>query len=321
VLKASRAQTGRQLREAGRAGKAAAAVTVPPEPQPTAETLAAEDKALAETKTYLDSGGKLNGELKPYSGRLHDAAAAGYVRVAKLLIDHGADVNANAARGGARRTPLHHAATAEMAALLITHGAKVDARDMFGATPLHTAALTGTPTVAALLLARGASAGATDNHGRTPLHSVGEMGHSVEREGWLVVARLLVAHGADVNARTEVPKPRLPGTRGSIVSSIPCRAAPLHFACRAGSDEIVEFLIAQGAPVDARDFRGNTPLHRAAAWGHVSVVKLLLAAGARRDARNGDYCTPLDLAVDGKHKPAAELLKPDGPRKQRDPTD
>ena len=60
---------------------------------------------------------------------LHCAAFWGRYEIAKLLIDHGADVNALTDR---RSTPLHDAArmsNAKLARLLLEKGAKPNARD------------------------------------------------------------------------------------------------------------------------------------------------------------------------------------------------
>lgn len=69
-------------------------------------------------------------------------------------------------------TPLHEAAAAghvAMASLLLDRGAPIDAVCEHRLTPLHVAALYGEPEVAALLLARGAAAGCRTQVGRTPL--------------------------------------------------------------------------------------------------------------------------------------------------------
>lgn len=68
---------------------------------------------------------------------LHSAAAARQTAIAKILIEHGADLNASQAESGF--TPLHEAALngdIELARLLIEHGAKINAKMTDGKTPL-----------------------------------------------------------------------------------------------------------------------------------------------------------------------------------------
>ena len=91
-------------------------------------------------------------------------------RVARLLLDRGAEVDAES--GPIRTRPLHMAARrghVPIAAVLIEHGADIEARDIDGATPLRRAVNCGHPDIVALLLAHGADPHAPDRRGRTPL--------------------------------------------------------------------------------------------------------------------------------------------------------
>jgi len=83
---------------------------------------------------------------------------------------------------------------------------------------------------------------------------------------------------------------------------------PLHFAAQAGQTDVVEYLIAHGADVDAKNSSDETPLHAAAAKGHKEIVELLIAKGAEVNAENMRGKTPLQLAADEDHKDVAELL-------------
>ncbi len=119
---------------------------------------------------------------------LHTACDSGYVHLAKLLLQHGANINAKQRDG---RTPLHRAckmARLNVVALLLEQDdIEVDATDSKGQTPLHfvccwenyiatmgfryTCGKRDTSIeIAKLLLKYGASLSARDVHGRTPLH-------------------------------------------------------------------------------------------------------------------------------------------------------
>lgn len=87
---------------------------------------------------------------------LHVAAAKGYIAIAAVLLDAGADIEATA--DPARAHPLHLAALvddAPMAAFLIERGADVAARDGEGRTPLMVADAFHSAAVAELMLLRG----------------------------------------------------------------------------------------------------------------------------------------------------------------------
>jgi ankyrin repeat protein len=121
------------------------------------------------------------------------------IRVAQLLFDCGADVNI------CRKdhwTPLHIASyfgNSEIVRLLIDHGAEVDAVDDFGKTPLHDVTRGEYKSqddgvrVARLLLDHGADVNAKARSGDTPL----DLASISERPK---LAELFLEHAANVNA-------------------------------------------------------------------------------------------------------------------------
>ena len=77
------------------------------------------------------------------------------------------------------------------------------------------------------------------------------------------------------------------------------REVPLHAAAQAGDAQIVARLIAEGAVVDARNYRLYTPLHIAAGMGASEVVTALIAAGADAEALTAFQSTPLHEVAHG----------------------
>jgi cytohesin len=87
---------------------------------------------------------------------------------------------------------------------------------------------------------------------------------------------------------------------------------PLHMAASEGYKEIAELLLANKAEVNARGTNNATPLHLAALMGHKDLVELLLAHKAEVNAKCNDGTTPLHWAVAKDHKDVAELLRKHG---------
>ncbi|KAH8148232.1 uncharacterized protein LAJ45_07684 [Morchella importuna] len=242
--------------------------------------------------------------MRRYDGytALHFAANEAHVRVARLLIDHGADVSAE---DWDQKTPLHKAAEGghlEIARLLIDHGADVSAEDEDQKTPLHKAAEGGHLEIARLLIDRGADVSAKDGDQETPLH--------LAAEGDLEIARLLIDRGADVSAKDwhqttplhlaaegDLEIARLLIDRGADVSAKDWdQRTPLHGAAEGGHLEIARLLIDRGADVSAEDSYQKTPLYKALEWSHLEISRLLIDRGTDVSAEDGCQRTPLKLA-------------------------
>ena len=100
--------------------------------------------------------------------------------------------------------------------------------------------------------------------GETPLHRAAVKGHKE-------VVELLIAKGADVNAKDNL------GT--------------LRYAASGGRKEVVEVLIAAGTDVNAKDRHGKTPLDHAIRRKRTEAIDLL--------RKHGDK-TAEELKAEGK---------------------
>lgn len=110
--------------------------------------------------------------------------------IVELLLSKGARLNV-ASRNDVRLTPLHGAVSAgsvDIARLLLQHGANVNAVQVAGYTPLHQAAYNGQMEMVELLLAFGAEANARLDSGQTPLDIALDKGHDQ-------IAKLIEAKG------------------------------------------------------------------------------------------------------------------------------
>ena len=95
-----------------------------------------------------------------------------------------------------------------------------------------------------------------NDDGWTPLHKAAY-------EGYREIVELLIAKGADVNAKNK---------RGMT---------PLHLAAEYGRNQVVELLIAKGADVNAEDEDGETPLNRAIKVKQTDLADLLRKHGGK----------------------------------------
>jgi ankyrin repeat protein len=146
--------------------------TVNPEGRPNLTPL-----VVAVVKNYeegarllLAHGAKVDAKVGGTVGMraLEFAAEFGYTRLAELLLQHGADVNAADAAGF---TALHHAVVRgheDLVRMLLKRGADVNRKAAGETTPLHDAAATDALTIARALVARGANVHAKDLNGDTP---------------------------------------------------------------------------------------------------------------------------------------------------------
>jgi RNA polymerase sigma factor (sigma-70 family) len=109
---------------------------------------------------------------------LHLAAHYGHLDVVRMLLDHGADIEA-VSQNAIANTPLSAAAWGDhrdIVAALLDHGAQVDAPNAWGSTALRRAVDAGREELARLLLSRGADPLRADSAGLTPLAAAEQMG-------------------------------------------------------------------------------------------------------------------------------------------------
>ena len=168
-----------------------------PNSQPDGRTaiyLAAVNGHLEFVRMLLGHGVRINAANKKGTP-LHGASEGGHVEVVRLLLQHGV------AQDEEFSTPLHLASSLGklVARPLLDHVADVDAEDEDGRTPLHLAASNREVEIMRLLLDRGANANAEDKDGWTPLHLASS-------EGGRETVRLLLDCGASADIRNKKGK-------------------------------------------------------------------------------------------------------------------
>jgi len=111
-------------------------------------------------------------------------------------------------------------------------------------------------------------------------------------EGRLGVVRVLLDHGADVNAQVA-------GLYNIFA---------LSRAATQGRDQIVQLLLERDADVNMMDVQGSTSLMGAAQEGHKKVCQLLIAHGANLYAQDKSGNTALMMAARRGQKEICKLL-------------
>lgn len=111
-------------------------------PEPNKEMIkAAKSGQLEKVKSLLAADpGMVHARDSDGSTPLHCATWKGHREIVALLLDAGADVNAQNKNEHWGTTPLHAAAHANQAAIaqmLIDHGADLNAQDLTGQPPMH----------------------------------------------------------------------------------------------------------------------------------------------------------------------------------------
>ncbi|VDO05956.1 unnamed protein product [Rodentolepis nana] len=239
-----------------------------------------------------------------HSTPLHFAAGYNRLAVVEVLLKFGADVHAKD-KGGL--VPLHNACSyghAKVAELLIQHGANVNVTDLWRFTPLHEAAAKGKFDICRLLLKHGADPTRKNRDGHTPIDLV--------RDTDSLVYDLLRGDAAVLEAAKRGSLTKI--QRLITADNINCRdtagrnSTPLHLAAGYNNLEVVEFLLAAGADVNAQDKGGLIPLHNASSYGHVDVAAILIRHGTSVNAVDKWGYTPLHEAAQKGRTQLCSLL-------------
>jgi hypothetical protein len=224
------------------------------------------------------------------------AAEAGDRAGALTALRAGANVNARGPDGTTALMWGAYYGDLELVRHLLAAGSDVDDTNDFGTFALLEAAIIGSTQIVRALLGAGANASRTNPDGETPLMAVA-------RSGNVEAAGLLLGAGSDINAIE---------TWGG--------QSALMWAAAQRQAEMVEFLVANGADVDARgavrdwprkiikeprpkdmNRGGFTSLLYAAREDCFECARYLIAGGADPDLPDPHRVTPLNMALLNLH--------------------
>ena len=188
--------------------------------------------------------------------------------------------------------PIHDAThkgdEAKVIALLKANPDLVSSRDKFGNTPLHIAAIHDQPAIAALLLANGADVNARNNPDGKEVLAARYYNKTAYGETPLTLALLSYHHKEMVELLLSH------GADPNMLIHI--QDTPLDRAIERDLPYDVELLLANGADPDSINLSGVSSVHYAVMHGQTRILELLLDNGANPNARDGAGHTPMFYA-------------------------
>ncbi|KAJ4380356.1 hypothetical protein N0V86_004667 [Didymella sp. IMI 355093] len=188
---------------------------------------------------------------------LYYAACLGLSTITRLLLNKGADVNA---QGGAYSNALQAASYGghkQVVKMLLNKGANVNAQGGAYSNALLAASLRGHEQVVEMLLDRGANINAQGGSFGNALQAASYGGHKQ-------VVEMLLNNKAKVN------------TQGGVYGNA------LQAASYKGDKQVLKMLLNKGADVNAQGGFHSNALQAASYRGHEQVVEMLLSAGAHQ---------------------------------------
>lgn len=165
----------------------------------------------------------------------------------------------------------------------LSHGSSWDDRNFQGDTALTVGVNMSNIEIVRLLLDNGADIDAVGAIGNVFLHA---------RHRPLELVKLLVERGADISKPVQ-------GLSGST---------RLHVAVAHNQEDVVRFLLANGADANVQDCGSLTPLHAASSSKNTTIIELLLGHGADADLKDDQGKTTLQRAAGVGNEAVVRLL-------------
>ncbi|KAI0875029.1 ankyrin repeat-containing domain protein [Hypoxylon argillaceum] len=231
----------------------------------------------------LERRARINARGGEHGSALHAASFLGHESVVKILLEKGAKIHARIEPHG---NALHAASlggSEKVVQILLERQAKInDIRGEFGSA-LHAASLSGHENVVEALLGKGANVNIKG----------GMFGYALQAAalgGFKKVVQILLKGGAKVNARG--------GDYGNA----------LYAAAFQGNEKVVEILLDNNADINIKCEPYDNALVAAANGGNEKVVKLLLEKGGNTGVQRGFYLDALKVAQVRDHQKIVSLL-------------
>ncbi|KAL9632949.1 MAG: hypothetical protein Q9164_004994 [Protoblastenia rupestris] len=236
------------------------------------------DKAIKTIEDFLESNGHRSVVGRwgiDFGTTLHAASAGGHKKIVEILLEKGADINA---QGG-------YYGNALQAASFRGHEQipDIDAQGRYHGNALQAASLGGHEQIVQLLLQKGADINAQSGNYSNALQAASYKGHEQ-------IVQLLLQKGADINAQG--------GRYGNALQAASSR----------GHEQIVQLLLQKGADINAQGGDFGNALQAASSGYNEQIVQLLLQKGADINAQGGYYDNALQAASFRGHEQIVQLL-------------
>ncbi|CAL4082462.1 unnamed protein product [Meganyctiphanes norvegica] len=216
---------------------------------------------------------------------LHLAAQKNLRNVVELLLDEGADIDA---QNNDSETPLH--LTIKNYAhnsfrVLIERGANLNIQNKDHLSALHLAIERRYKDMVEVLLMKGADLNIKSAMNYTPIHTA-------SNDGDKVIMKLLLEKSSE-----------------SINNLTSNGLYPLHIAAKKGHAECCEMLLSHGSLINALNEEDMSALHFAVKYGFVHTCNVLISHSADVDKEDNTRMTPLTYAAACKSKDSVEILE------------
>jgi ankyrin repeat protein len=235
---------------------------------------------VKKVESMLNNGVNANSTYNRETALIHCAKVnsswSTSLSILKLLLKHGADMNAIAIVGGTALTISITSGNIGFVKTLVENGVDVNYRHQYHVPAIFYAASSiHRNEILKILLESGANANDRNSDSITPL-MLTSMTNNIEG------CKILLTHGADVNAQRDK---KLGGE------------APLFYAVQSGYFDIVKFLCDNGANVKLKKSDGTSPIHSTVHNLSPEIIKYLKEKGADINAKDNDGTTTLMRAA------------------------
>ncbi|KNC75385.1 TKL protein kinase [Sphaeroforma arctica JP610] len=279
---------------------------------------------VKEVKRLINEGVPVNSADYDQRTPLHLAASEGFLEVVKALVEAGAELDSVDRWMGSALSDAIDNGHLEVAEYLMHAGANIDAGgqgDVILTNFMKECQKGNIEKVKKLLETNYAKPEWVDQHGRSALHIAASEGH-------MVIVKLLVELGAEINSRDKWNMTATDAAeRGGFDTiaeflkdqggaSSTSTAGVVPKICKAVFKDDLERLTKickdENADLNACDYDRRTALHASAAKGKLSFVEVLVENGAVVNAQDRWGNTPLGDAVENGHDEIASYLRRHG---------